>query len=302
MRKGRVRGERVAAVLATLAVLSVAAATVPIRATATDSDLKHSFAFKVEASNGYEIIAFAASQRADGKGEIGLIVSREDAHAFYVAPASLTATRIEADLGRLGEVSLDVVPSGKTRRLRSSCRGEAPEPASFERQSYRGTFEFNGEEGYTAAASSSPPEYNRFFLGLICGGAGGGEVTARTLPGARLRLLSQRGSSRLDLRVNKNHPAARARFEVEVREERAGIAISRSRTLWAGAGAFRYDRALEMATLTPPAPFSGQARFRREVGAEVWSGNLAVDLPGRSKVPLTGAAVEASLVGARLSR
>jgi hypothetical protein len=295
---GKGRGKGFGAVLVVLAALSWGAALVPLRAGATDSDLKHAFAFRIEASDGYEILAFAASQSADGRGEIALIVHRRNAGAFYVAPATVTARRIEADLGRLGGVALDVAPSGKTRRLRSRC-GAKPRAVSFEPPSYRGRFEFHGEEGYVDATSAAPRDYTRFFLELVCGGVGSGETSGATLPGARLRLHSHQGSFRLNLQANKNRPGARTRLEVETHEMRQGIAISRSRTMWAGAGAFGYDRSLNTATLAPPPPFSGRGRFRRDAAAAYpWTGNLTVDLPGRSDVPLTGARIDATLAPA----
>jgi hypothetical protein len=43
------------------------------------------------------------------------------------------------------------------------------------------------------------------------------------------------------------------------------------------------------ATLAPPAPFSGSATFRLRTPTEAsWSGDLAVELPGLGRVPLTG--------------
>jgi hypothetical protein len=298
----RERGKRgAAAALIGVAGLLLASALMPGGAAALDSDLKHSAAFRVDASNGYEILAVANSERADGSGEIVLFVVRRNAAVIYVAPAELTATRVEADLGRLGEVSLDVVPSGKTRRLRSPCGSEGPETISFEPQSYRGRFAFHGEEGFTEATSASPTEYTRFFSDLGCVKAGGGETLGPKLPGARLRLRSHRGASRLSLQVNKNRPGARSRFVVETHEMRQGIAIFRRRTVLAPSDAFDFDPLLKTATLAPPAPFSGRAEFHRGAGAaNRWSGDLTVDLPGRSDVPLTASGIAATLVPACL--
>jgi hypothetical protein len=270
----------------------------PLSATATDSDLKHAFAFRVAANNGYSILALAESQRADGRGDIALFVDGKGGGATYLAPATLTATRIDADLGSLGRVALDVVPSGRKRKLRSRC-GDGREAATFEPQSYRGIFEFHGEEGYADAVTSSPREYTHLFLDLLCGGAVSGEFGGADLPGARLRLRSRRGSFRLALQANENHPGARARLEVETREEHQGIEIARSRALWAGSGAFAFDPRLRMAMLAPPAPFSGHASYRRAAApANRWSGNLTVDLPGRSNLSLTGPGVAATLAPA----
>ena len=295
MRKGASRGWCATAAL----VAAVGAALLtPVGAGATDSDLKHTYAFKLDASNGYSIIALAASQRADGQGDVVLFVARKNASAVYVAPALVTATRIEADLGKLGGVSLDVVPSNRKRKLHLRC-GSEPETVSFEPQLYRGSFEFRGEEGYADAVSSSPREYTRFFFYLVCGSSGGGETSGGMLPGARLRLHAHRGSFRLDLQANKNRPGARTRFDVETHEMLHGIGISRSRTLWAGSSALEYDAGLGTATMDPPAPFSGRASFHRGAPpGNSWSGNLAVDMPGRSDLPLTGAGVSATLVPA----
>jgi hypothetical protein len=298
MQAGGRSGWRTAGALAVLAIVSVAGALAPVGASAVDSDLKHAFALRLEASNGYSIIALAANERADGRGEVVLFVSRGNEGAIYGAPAMLTATSVEADLGPLGEVSLDVIPSGREKRIRSGCRGE-PETTRIEPQRFRGNFEFHGEEGYTDAVTDAPREYTQFFLGFVCAGAGGGEMTEGSLPGARLKLHSRSGPDRLELQANKNRPRARSRFEVEVREERGKMQIFRSTSLWAGAEAFQYDPLLKTATLDPPAPFSGEAQFGRGAApANRWTGNLAVDLPGRSNVRLSSAGTRATLIPA----
>jgi hypothetical protein len=284
--------------LAAVATVLVAVLIAPVRSDATDSDLKHAYAFKLKASNGYSILAFAGSERADGRGQFVMFVGNRTGFASYVARATVTATRIEADLGRLGQVALNVMPSGRKTSVRSSCQ-EEPESFSFEPQVFSGSFEFHGEEGYAEAATTSPREYTRFFIDLVCSGTGSGETGGPGLPGAGLRLHSHQGSFRLNLQVNKNHPGAHTRFAVEAHEKRQGVVISRGTTLWAGAGAFGYDPLLRTATLVPPAPFSGHADFNRgAIAANRWTGNLTVDLPGRSNVPLTGAGVGATLAHA----
>jgi hypothetical protein len=277
-----------------LPVLTAIALLAPAQAAALDSDLKGSAIFRLEASNGYSILGFAASERADGRGDMGLIVSDKRGGVLYAVPAVVTPTRLEADLGSLGRISLEIAPSGFKRTLKSRC-GE--DPVTFEPNVYRGTFEFRGEEGYTGASATTLREYARFWLDFGCGGVSFGETRGATLPGARLTLDRGRGHDRLRLQVNKNRPGARTRLEIEVHEKRRRIEISRSATLWAGAGAFRYDPLLQTATLAPPAPFSGQATFHHGAPpAGLWAGNLTVDLPGRSNVSLTGSGARATLV------
>ena len=295
MRPGRGRGWRTVVALVSLAVAASTLPT-PLPAGATDSDLKHAFAFRVDASNGYSILAFAANGRADGRGEIVLFVTRKNEGATYEAPALLTATSVEADLGSLGKVSLDVIPSGQRGQLHPRC-GDEVEAAGFERLRYRGIFEFHGEEGYTEVSTAAPREYTRFFVDFLCAGIASGETAGAGLPGARLRLRYGGGSSSLNLQANKNRPAARTRFEVDLQEKRGEISISRHVLLHAGARAFDYDPLLGSATLAPPAPFSGHATFSRAAArANRWAGNLTVDLPGRSDVPLTGTRTVATLV------
>ncbi|HEX5711966.1 MAG TPA: hypothetical protein VFX85_01485 [Solirubrobacterales bacterium] len=280
-----------------LALVCAVALLVPAGAGAVDSDLKFAYAFKVEGSNGYSIIALAANERADGRGEIVLFVTRKRESAVYAAPALLTATSVRATLGALGRVSLAVTRSGRTKEQRFRC-GEELHTESYEPVSFSGSLEFRGEERYTEAASDAPTEVSRFFSRLGCGvSVGRIETAGRRLPGARLRARSLGDGPRFELQANKNRPNKRSRFEVDLREERGPISISRHTEVWLGSTAFQYDPLLETATLQPPAPFSGRANFYRRLAPENrWSGNLTVDLPGRSGLPLTGSRIQATLV------
>lgn len=275
--------------------IALAALLAPVHALAVDSDFKHIFAFEVEASHGYSILAIATNEREDGQGEVVLIVSRRRAGVVYRAPAQLTATSVEADLGSLGSISLEITPSGRRKSFRPPCAEESN--VTFEPQLYRGNFEFHGEEGYAEAVSDSPRERIRFLYGLECHTSGTLEIGGDDIPGAGLRLHSSRGEVKLDVTARKNSPRKRTQLQVGVQEERDGISISREISRWVGADAFRYDPLLHTAVLSPPAPFSGSANFHRSAAAgKRWSGNLDVDLPGRSNVPLTGPGVKATLV------
>ena len=176
----------------------------------------------------------------------------------YLAPAQLSATSVEADLGALGEVSLTVSPSGVKGPWHTECgKGRA---VPYEPPVYSGSFEFHGEEGYTDAVAAAPRDYVRFFASLVCGPF---SMEAGDGPGARLRLRGTESGVGLHLQVNENHPGGRARFEVEASEKRGSIRISRESTFWLRSSAFRFDPALKTATLAPAPPFSGHATFRR---------------------------------------
>lgn len=293
MRRGRA--------VAGLALVCAAALLAPAGAGALDSDLKHGAFFRLDASNGYSILVLANSERLDGQGEIVLLVGRKGASAIYQAPAVLTDTRIEADLGRLGRVSLDLVSTAK-RKVKPGCG--KPRTETVELQTFEGVFRFRGEEAFTEVTATTLSEDPRLVSEFICGPRGSsGEITGLNLPGARLRLYSGGESDRLSLQANKNRPRARSWFEVEAREARGRVSISRTIALRAGAAAFQYDPLLETAMLHPPAPFSGRANFYRRAAPENrWLGNLTVDLPGRSDVPLTATDAQLTLVPACLQR
>ncbi len=285
--------------IAVLAAAPALALLAPARAAALDSDLKGSAVFRLEASHGYAILGFAASERLDGRGDIGLIVYRKGAAVAYSAPATVTPTRLDADLGALGRISAEIVPSGRKRKLRSGCGGDTP---VIEPRRYRGTFEFHGELGYTEAAATDVPEYARFFLDVLCPGSGGGfETSGARLPGARLRTFSRdRGDRRLSLQLNKNRPGKATVFSATIAETRGRIRIERSVSGRQPARAFDYDPLLRTAIVAPSAPFSGAASFRRGAPpADRWTGDLSVDFPGEPDVGLTGAAFSIHVVHAR---
>jgi hypothetical protein len=82
----------------------------------------------------------------------------------------------------------------------------------------------------------------------------------------------------------------------EVEEHLGEMEIHRAIWTWASSGALRYDRGLQAATVRPPAPFAGHGSFHSNARcASRWTGNLSVDLPGHSDVPVTGRSFSACL-------
>ncbi|HSK50953.1 MAG TPA: hypothetical protein VK889_10735 [Solirubrobacterales bacterium] len=254
-------------------------------------------AFRVKASNGYSIEALILQGPGD-KGFLLLFVTHEGGGVFYSTRAKVTPDEVEADLGPLGEIDFDLVLSGRERKERSSCD---PQPVEFPAGTYRGTFEFRGEEGYARASATKARLIIRPLMEIVCPGDGGGESGGPMLPGARLRAFSRGNADHLSLQVNANRPGARVFYEARTEEMRDGIEISRFVEGIAPRGTFSWDPLLRRATLAPPAPFSGSASFHRVAApASRWTGDLAVDFPGRSDVRLAGAAMRAGLARAHL--
>lgn len=112
----------------------------------------------------------------------------------YSAPATVTPTKLEADLGALGRIAVDILPGGKKRKLRSRCGAGT---RLVEPHLYRGSFEFHGELGYADAVAIEAPEDVGFFADIVCARVAHGEESGAGLPGARLRargaLLRRRG-------------------------------------------------------------------------------------------------------------
>jgi hypothetical protein len=257
--------------------------------------------FKLDASNGYSILGIAPAGGAGGQSFVVLFVVRSGRGATYRVPAEVTATTIKADLGGLGAIDLEFVPSAETRVVPSPCEGgriESPGGA------YVGSFRFRGEGGYTAVEAERVPYVVGLLESLVCGplltqleGFGPG------LPGARLTLFSRWPGQTRTLQVNKNSPRGKMRFEARMSERRGSVEIDRYVTGSAGAGSFAFGRSLRTATLRPPSPFSGGAEFHRNAPrARRWTGDLAIDFPGRPQVRLTGSRFRVGLVRARLSR
>lgn len=270
------------ALLATLSVASASAAP-----------LGPPGGFTVKASRGYSIFVAGVAARKGRPAAIGLFVIGRNSAAIYSAPAVVTETSIQADLGALGEIAVTFHPSGEARKMGPECNRRT---VAFDSGYYEGTIDFHGEEGYTEVEDVRARGDIEFLLNLICPGISG--LKAPFLPGAELEIDSPRLGPRL--KVVKNHPGSPAHFEAGISEKRHGISIARFIGTVAPARTFEYDPRVQTATLYPPAPFSGTARFHRNAQpTNRWTGDLAVDLPGRSNVKLTGNGLRASLVHAR---
>ena len=133
-----------------LALLALGAGVSSVTSTARADVVGAAGAFTLTGSNGYRILVLADSRRADGRGEVILFVGRRQSGVSYFAPANVTDSHIEADLGGLGHIAVQFVPSGAVEE-ESACGGD---PTQFEGGVYEGSIEFNGEQGYTRASAT----------------------------------------------------------------------------------------------------------------------------------------------------
>lgn len=258
--------------------------------------------FKLKASNGYSIFVLGALAHQGRPAGIGVFVIGRHGGAIYSAPATVSETSIQADLGALGKIAVTFHPSDEERTVRSKCGGK---PVSFDSGYYEGTIDFHGEQGYTKIEASKARGDLGLLLDILCPGSSG-VSGGPFLPGAELDIEANgpRPGPHLNrlgphLRVIKNRPSTRAHFEAGISERSNGVSIDRYAGLIASAHTFEYDPKVKTATVRPPAPFSGTAHFHRNAKpGNRWTGDLSVDLPGKPGVKLTGGHLRASLAHA----
>jgi hypothetical protein len=218
------------------------------------------------------------------------------ASTVYTALATATGPEVvDAGLGAFGRIAVRFRPSG--RRV-SSVAQACGRPIRVVRRLgvFVGTISFEGEEGYTTVAATSARGSVGTPLPPDCGSprsTSGAAVASSASPQGRLVGSIGDGAvlSAADPRTGSSFRAAPGtggvRFSARVEERTAdGVTVVRHAQAGAPASAFDFNRALTWAAVTPPAPFSGNARFAAGAGVR-WTGSLRVTFPGLS-VPLTG--------------
>lgn len=250
--------------------------------------------FKLKASNGYSLTVTSFHKPDTDRGEVLVLASTRDAAVLYFTRAVVTDTSIEADLGAVGKIDVDFVPSGETKHERSQCG----KPVAVAAGGYDGTIDFRGEEGFSEVHATSARGQAKFVLSLVCPGGPDSEGFGGHSPGALLS-VHRRGGVRFEFEARKNSPSRPARFSASIDERRGPVAITRGVVAEAKPAAFDYDVAAGTAAVSPPAPFNGEAVFHRGSGKSAsWHGDLSVDFPGRANVRLTGSGSRAGLIRA----
>jgi hypothetical protein len=221
-----------------------------------------------------------------------LVEGSRSAVLYVTRRATVSSEAIEADFGRVGSVDVSWNPSGGTRTQRSPCKGS---PARFVAGSYVGRIEFHGEEGFSAVTAGRARGDLKFLLGVVCSspesesigpGLHGADLTAKARLGTR---------SRIELHAVQSRPRAKVAVGATIAERPdPWLYALRATEVSMPPSVFGFSNDLDHATLSPGAPFSGRARFRRKASVP-WSGDLSVDLPGRADVRLAGRQFNAKL-------
>jgi hypothetical protein len=246
-------------------------------------------AFRLPANNGYTFSVVAEPPHAGRSAFLSISVFAKGRGVFYRAPATVTETSMQADLGELGEISVTFHRTNESVGAHCGKR-----TIQFDSGQYEGKIDFHGEEGYTSVEATTAPG-DVHYISNLCGGYASSGPFHRHPRGAELYLRNPGLGPRLS--VHKSRPGAAAQISAWTMENSNGILIDRFASLQMPGEDFTYDRRWRTATIRPPAPFAGTAHF--DLGKKAgqrWSGDLTVDLPGKAGVALTGPTLRAYLV------
>jgi len=261
---------------------------IPALAVGGGREVERDLVFALEAE-GFAVLVSVTNN--DGEVSAAIRISRGPQVAYYSAPAKVTADRVTARFGSLGEVDYRFAPKPNGR---VECTGSERAEAVFD-----GTFAFTGENGYVHFEASHIegalqiyPEPRNCTQKRLAG---------RVVPyhphysdeGATMEAVA---GSRAEGKIREvsAYDSGRGSHKIflfaTLAEEREGMTVGRGVQLAAGSGAFRWNLERGTATLRPPAPFTGSATFTRRghKGHGTWKGSLGMPILGGEPVKLAG--------------
>jgi len=310
-----------AALVSLCALIALAFSSLPTGAWANGFDARKqpgtSAEFTVAGSNGYSldvksekgtVTVVAANQQSPvvtilASGDIRPANKGNVAASTYITlDPSRSPDVIEADLGSLGAISVAFQPSGKTRVTKVNLKGKSKKCIGAERivrrlGTFTGAIKFQGENGYTTVDLPSAEGTVGTSLFRNCttkpSHHGGGAQASSSDGSVFLTALSQSADMFIASTCTKGQSTCFYAISSEVLAK--NLIVVRSAQAIAARSSFIFDDALNSATLTPPAPFSGRGSFRDGPGgSSSWTGSLSAAFPGVT-VPLTGPSFRARL-------
>lgn len=249
--------------------------------------------FDLESTNGYGV-KVSGEEEGDLAPHALVSVDGGAVGVTYQVRAEPGAG-LRATFGSLGK--LDV------RFERREKKVERPQPGCrwvVESGVFRGSFDFTGEGGYFSSSAVDPEgEVVRFPNGFC--GSGGNRAVPLSIPAPTQIVLAARAA---DDRGTISFSASQFSFagdylnsfSASLHELVGGMTIRR----WARASGvarrlFSID-GRSRASVFPPQPFAGSARFRGPPSRPpTWTGSLSVSFPGTPDVALAGPSFAARL-------
>ncbi len=224
----------------------------------------------------------------------------------YSTKGRVSSKRIEADLGDLGRIDIDVrlrPRHSDSEPRQRNCKGRK---SIFVPGTFHGTIRFSGE------GDIPPFSVKRGEIGFlrrfkqVCklrrAPKRNQKKPKAEKPKIKLEFglldTSGKGDGRtvrfevFSLAQARNPAKSFGIYEAAASERRKNLRIVRSTFGFLGHKEFRMSkRGKQPLTLRvkPPEPFSGKALYKRGPGEKAtWTGNLSLDLPGAEAIPLTG--------------
>jgi hypothetical protein len=259
---------------------------VPALAAGAGREVERELAFGLDAE-GFTVQVVVSNN--DGDVNATMILNRGPQVAYYSTPAKVTAERVTARFGRLGELDYHFAPK---RSGSVDCNGAEEGEAVFE-----GTFDFTGENSYVhIEAGRAEGSFQIYPEPKSCPQK---RLARRAVPyhpsysdeGATLHARAgSRAQGRMREVIAFDDGRHKAAFYATLAEEREGMTVARGVQLTAGSGAFRWNLEKGTAALRPPAPFTGSATFTRHGhdGHGTWKGSLGMPILGGESVELAG--------------
>jgi hypothetical protein len=251
-------------------------------------------------ANGYAI-------SLSGDGDFGLVTLTAKGHHAtiqYFARGVAGKGKIKARFGSLGQVALRFHPRGKARLHKDPARTCSGGNTRVQPGVFVGKFEFEGEQDYTALHATRIVGAVTHTEREVCKNSEGEEEGEEGFPSS-LQLTfvnatddeSESSFNAFKVASNSKPGLSAASFNATLFEEfsQSGLSVFRSiQATTKDSNVFSVAKTshghVDEATVTPPAPFSGSATYRRAVAkkSETWAGTLAGDFPGLGTVSLAG--------------
>lgn len=252
---------------------------------------------------------WVGAERKGGKGYVSIFVDRFDGGgAQYTVLGTVTDRRISGDFGSFGKVNIRLKPRGRVyKHTVRGCKRYGKATSKY--RDFRGTgvVRFGGEDGYTqfreTAGSGKGRTVKNWDMSKSVNSAAMVRCFSDSL-GPKLRpqdgyvelfaegdvdtSVDPRGGQFALSAVRASSLYSFTEIGVNVFEVNGAVSITRFGDLEGRAGLFAFDRLLDNATLLGTDLMSGTGTFVRDNGPATWTGDLAISLPGRADIPLTG--------------
>jgi hypothetical protein len=244
--------------------------------------------FHLHGSNGYEISVNSVGRKSIQVGA----GNRDGGFVVYLVPARITANRLEARIGNLGEISMRFHPSApaeKTSEPQGDCKGRK---ALIQPGVFVGSFALHGEHGYTTAGTTRVLGLAVHSFREVCKGEDAGPNNTQSSE-TTLRARSRAGKRRtVEFRASSRTSPHEEIVEFEARtlESRPNMTIERLAYTSGETSDFAFDVTTGTVAVAPPRlPFTGTATFQPNDAPPLkWSGSLAAWFPGLGEIALAG--------------